>query len=234
MSRSAEAVAAIDHQDELELLGSIIRLQVQTASLKIGQRPTSWYDPRFIRTVPALRIDDGGVAGLDGAGGGVAIADVHHRDHPQSKYRGENGVSLGFTGHYARMRDRFGAHLVDGVAGENILVEADREVAEDEVAAGLVIVGAHGSVAMTAVRHAPPCVEFSKFCAGYAPDQRADAMVADALHYLNLGIRGFYATLAGGSPASVTVTPGDAVYRRLRQDIGAGDGRPTSFVASSE
>ncbi len=215
MSRSAAAISTPDRLDDLELLGTIVRLQVQTASLKMGQRPTSWYNPEFIRTVPALRIDDGGVTGIDGAGA-VHVPDVHHRDHQQSKYRGENGVSVGFTGHYARMRGRFGAYLVDGVAGENILVEADREFPESEVAGGLVILGADGTIAMTAVQHAPPCVEFSKFCAGYAPDQRADAVVAETLQYLNLGMRGFYATLADGSPPFVTVSLGDAVYRRLR------------------
>lgn len=216
MSRSAEAIATPDHLDDLELLGTIVRLQVQISSLKMGQRPSSWYAPEFIRTVPALRIDDGGVTGIDASGGSsVHIADVHHRDHPRSKYRGENGVSVGFTGHYARMRDRFGAHLTDGVAGENILVAADRAVAESEVDGGLVIVGARGPIEMTAVQHAPPCVEFSKFCAGYAPGQRADAVVADTLQYLNLGMRGFYATLANGSPASVTVSLGDMVYRRM-------------------
>ena len=212
MSRSAEAIATPDHLDDLELLGTIVRLQVQTASLKMGHRPASWYDPQFIRTVPALRIDDGGVTGLDG---GIHIADVHHRDHPRSKYRGENGVSVGFTGHYARMRDRFGAHLVDGVAGENILVQAEREFTESEVAGGLVILAAPGPIPMAAVQHAPPCVEFSKFCAGYTLDQRADAVIADTLQYLNLGMRGFYATLADGSPEPVTVSLGDAVYRRM-------------------
>ncbi len=195
---------------DLNLLGTIVRLQVQTSSLKCGERPRSWYTPEFIRAVPALRLDDGGVTGLDEGD----IADVHHRDHPRSKWRGENGLSVGFTGHYARMRERFGPHLSDGIAGENILVEADREFAEIEVAGGIVIVGAAGPIALEAVQHAPPCVEFSKFCAGYALDQRADTVIADTLQYLNHGMRGFYATLAEGSPSSVNIALGDLVYRR--------------------
>ncbi len=212
MSLSADVITIDGPAGHLELLGAIVRLQVQTSSLKIGERPRSWYNPVFIRPVPALRLDDGGVTGLDGE----EVADVHHRDHPRSKWRGENGVSVGFTGHYARMRNRFGSHLVDGIAGENILVEAERELEEREVASGLVIVGAAGPIAMTAVQHAPPCVEFSKFCAGYATDQRADAVISDTLQYLNLGMRGFYATLADESPSSVTIALGDAVYRRVR------------------
>ena len=198
--------------DELDLIGKIVRLQVQTSSLKCGNRPRSWYNPEFIRAVPALRLDDGGVTGWDDGD----IADVHHRDHPQSKWRGENGLSVGFTGHYARMRNRFGPHLVDGIAGENILVEAGRELAEDEVAGGIVIVGANGPIALEAVQHAPPCVEFSKFCVGYEVDQKADAVITDTLQYLNLGMRGFYATLDDGSLSPARIALGDAVHRRLR------------------
>lgn len=211
MSRTVDTFTMPGLPDDLELLGTIVRLQVQTSSLKCGERPRSWYNPEFIRPVPTLRLDDGGVTGLDGED----VADVHHRDHPRSKWRGENGVSVGFTGHYARMRDRFGSHLVDGIAGENILVDAHREFAEEEVARGLVIVGTFGPIEMAAVQHAPPCVEFSKFCASYAFDQRANAVIADTLQYLNLGMRGFYATLAEGSLSPVTIAIGDAVYRRM-------------------
>lgn len=212
MPFSADAITMSNLSGDLELLGTIVRLQVQTSSLKCGERPRSWYNPEFIRPVPTLRLDDGGVTGLDGED----IADVHHRDHPRSKWRGENGVSVGFTGHYARMRNRFGPHLADGIAGENILVNADREFAEEEVTGGIVIVGTLGPIDLAAVQHAPPCVEFSKFCAGYAFDQRADTVIADSLQYLNLGMRGFYATLAEGSPSPVTIALGDTVYRRMR------------------
>jgi len=114
------------------------------------------------------------------------------------------------------MRNRFGPHLADGIAGENILVNADREFAEEEVTGGIVIVGTLGPIALEAVQHAPPCVEFSKFCAGYAFEQRADTVIAETLQYLNLGMRGFYATLAEGSPSPVTIALGDTVYRRMR------------------
>jgi len=198
--------------DGLELLGRIVRLQVQTASLKRGERPRRWYDPAFIRPVPRLRLDEGGATGWDR----ITLPDVHHRDHPQSKFRGENGLSIGFTGHYDRLRSRFGSHLTDGVAGENILVDATRVFAEDEVSGGIVVVGTDGPVAMTAVQQATPCVEFSKFCAGYAVDQRADTVITETLQFLHQGMRGFYATLADGSPSPVTIALGDLVYRRLR------------------
>src|SRR5699024_3689479 len=153
----------------LELIGPIVRLQVQTTSLKQGERPRSWYDPAPIRSVPIVHIDDGGVTGFDG----TSLADVHHRDHPRSRFRGENGVSVGLTGHYVRMRERFGSHLVDGIAGESILVQSDRVLTEPDIEHGVVILTANGLVELSAVLSAPPCVEFSKFCAGYGPDRKA-------------------------------------------------------------
>jgi hypothetical protein len=196
---------------DLELIGPIVRLQVQTASLKRGEKPHRWFDPTPIRSVPALRLDAGGVTGLDGGD----IADVHHRDHPQSKFRGENGVSVGFTGHYAKIRARYGDRLTDGIAGENILVDVDRTVTENDLEGGIVIVSGDGPLALDAMLVAAPCVEFSKFCDGYAPGQRPDGAITETLQFLHQGMRGFYATLApnGDSPARIAV--GDLVYRRL-------------------
>ncbi len=201
------ATSPIPNQS-LELIGPIVRLQVQRSSLKCGDKPHRWYNPEFIKSVPGLRLDDGGVTGLDGA----EIADVHHRDHPQTKFRGENGVSVGFTGHYRRMRSRFGNHLTDGIAGENIVVETAREISEEELARGVVIVGANGQIVLAAVQVAAPCVEFSKFCAGYAVDQRPDRVITETLQFLHEGMRGFYATLADGIGTPAEIAVGDTVY----------------------
>ena len=212
MTISAETSLTMEILGNLELIGPIVRLQVQTSSLKHGQRPRSWYDPSPIRAVPALRLDDGGVTGVDDGD----IADAHHRDHPQSKHRRENGVSVGFTGHYNEMRSRFGGHLVDGIAGENILVDAEGIFTAADVGQGFTIVGAHCPVELTSVEYAKPCVEFSKFCAGYARDQRPDIVITETLQYLNLGTRGFYATLVDESGTSTPVVAlGDLVYRRF-------------------
>src|SRR3954471_6610206 len=101
-------------------MGTIVRLQVQESSLKVGTKPRR-YEPAPIRSVPALRISVAGVVGL--VQNGQAIVDVHHHDHPASKNRGgKNGISLGFTTHYRAMRNQFGEHLPDGIAGENILI----------------------------------------------------------------------------------------------------------------
>ncbi len=187
----------------VQLIGTIVRLQVQESSLKVGDRPRR-YDPAPIRPVPAISLSAGGVAGL--AGDGETILDVHHRDHPASKNRrGENGISLGFTGHYREMRQRFGQHLADGLAGENILIEADRLFQVAELAAGVVVEGsAERKLDLRPVIVAAPCVEFSRYALQFPDDARPDTTVTEALRFLDAGMRGFYATYAG-EPAVVEV-----------------------------
>lgn len=179
---------------DLELIGEIILLQVQMRSLKRGERPRSWYDPDPITTVSAIQIDPGGVTGIDAAGD-PAIGDVHHRDHPASKFRGENGVSIGLTSHYERMRDRFGDHLQTGIAGENIIVWTERVYEESDVAGGFVVMAGRGPVSLRAVESVKPCAEFSKWCLRYPHDHVPDAAVTDALKFLFSGTRGFLATI---------------------------------------
>jgi hypothetical protein len=205
---NASTVNALDLDTTLELLGPIVRLHVQTASLKQGEKPHRWYDPAAIRSVPELLLDDGGATGFDGG----PIADVHHRSNPHAKFRGDNGLSVGFTGHYARMRERFGELLVDGIAGENILVDAGQVFSEDDLAGGLVVVGNGRQATIGEVVVAAPCVEFSKFCAGYDRNRRPDLVITETLRFLHQGMRGFYATLAGSAPARIAV--GDMVYLR--------------------
>ncbi len=194
----------------LILLGPIVRLQVQVAPLKQGEKPHRWYDPGPITAMSALRLEPSGVVGLDA---GAEFGDVHHMLHPTSRFRGENGVSVGLTGHYVRMRERFGDHLPDGIAGENILVASDRTLTETDVASGVVIATTAGLVDLTAVIAAPPCVEFSRFCAGYGLGQPSDRRITETLQFLDEGTRGFYATLADDQGKPV-IEIGDLVYLR--------------------
>ncbi len=123
----------------MERIGTIVRLQIQTASLKVGETPRR-YDPAALRSLGAATVTSEGVLGRHGDGS--IVLDVHHERHRLSKNRGgANGVSLGFTAHYRAMRDRFGDHLADGIAGENILVETDRRFREDDLIGSIVIVG---------------------------------------------------------------------------------------------
>ena len=187
-------------EDAVQVIGTVVRLQVQESSLKVGSKPRR-YDPAPIRSVPALRVSSAGVVGL--TKNGEAIADVHHSEHPASKNRGgENGISLGFTGHYREMRQRFGHHLADGIAGENILIAADRQF-QEELAGGVVVEGTDGRrLELRPVIVAAACVEFSRYALKFPDDARPDATVTEALRFLDVGMRGFYATYEG-EPAVV-------------------------------
>ena len=179
-------------------IGTVVRLQVQESSLKVGVKPRR-YDPAPLRSVPAISLSAAGVVGL--AENGESIVDVHHRDHPSSKNRGgENGISLGFTGHYREMRQRFGQHLRDGIAGENILIEVDRQFQVEDLASGVVVEGAdERPLELRPVIVAAPCVEFSRYALKFPDGARPDATVTEALRFLDAGMRGFYATYKGES-----------------------------------
>jgi hypothetical protein len=197
----------------MRFLGTIVRLQVQVDSLKVGQAPRRRYDPAGIRAVPVLELNDGGVRGW--TEDGRPIDDVHHRDHPASKNRGgENGVSVGFTGHYAAMRERFGDHLTDGIAAENILVATDSPIGEDALAGGIVIAAEDGTEAVLSdVFAAAPCVEFSRYALRFPDDARPDETVTDAVRFLSDGIRGYYAAYRG---SAVRLILGGRVYAVAR------------------
>ena len=190
-------------------IGRIKLVQVQRSSLKAGERPYRYYDPTPLLVVDGLLLSPGGAVGL--AAGGERVIDVHNADHPASKnHSGVNGISIGFTSHYLAMRERFGPHLTDGCAGENILVETDRAFALSDLGERLAIETANGAiVCLASLLVAAPCVEFSQFAAGQGERLPAEALKA-TLQFLDEGMRGFYAGLAG-DPADVVVRAGDRV-----------------------
>lgn len=193
----------------MEPIGQIVRLQVQVSSLKVGKRLRRWYDPAPIRAVPSLTLDERGVNGR--TEGGDTILDVHNATHSATKNRaGSNGISVGFTSHYGAMRTRFGDHLVNGIAGENILVATERMFTADDFAVGMRIETHEGAtIDLDRIIVAEPCVEFSRFSLHYPLDDPSDHAVMDALNFLREGMRGFYATYPG-PPATIAV--GARVY----------------------
>ena len=193
----------VGRQDAVRCIGTVVRLQVQESSLKVGVKPRR-YEPAPIQSVPVLSVSSAGVVGL--AENGESIVDVHHHDHPSSKNRGGgNGISLGFTAHYLAMRQRFGPHLADGIAGENILIEVDRQFPVEDLANGVVIEGTEGRpLELHPVIVAAPCVEFVRYALKFPDGARPDATVTEALRFLDAGMRGFYATYAG-EPAVVEI-----------------------------
>jgi hypothetical protein len=193
----------------VRLIGTVIQLQIQVSSLKVGQPPRQRYDPTPLRSVRRLTLSEGGVsAEVEGDG---LITDIHHRDHPHSKNRnGTNGVSLCFTSHYAAMREAFGAWLTDGVAGENLLIETEFRLGKDDLGTELVLKQRDDNLArLDSVAVATPCVEFARFALQFPLDARPDPTVAAALRFLNDGMRGYYASY--NSP-EITISVGDELF----------------------
>jgi hypothetical protein len=149
-----------------------------------------------------LRVEDGSVHAV---GGERSWLDVHCAAHPESRNRGNgNMLSIGFTGHYAVMRSRFGAHLTDAIAGENILVELDGVLQLPDVERGLRVVGADGrSLDFTRIEVAHPCVEFSRFC--LADEDAPGPAIKETLQFLDDGMRGFYCFIDNGLPQEIRV-----------------------------
>jgi hypothetical protein len=212
-------------------LGRIVRLQVQLAPLKHGERPDRGYDTDRIRRVAALTVTEHGVVGYD-EDAPDGIIDVHHRDHPESRYRGDNGISLLTTGHYASMRERFGPHVHDGLAAESVLVDRPGWLDLADLAHGVSVVPAEersdddtvpadqrsdddtvsvgqrsdhlvaAGLLLDDAAPAQPCVEFSRLVSGApAGSQR------EPLRELRDGMRGYYLRVARG--AGTTLREGD-------------------------
>lgn len=178
----------------MELIGTVVRLQVQRARLKPGPKATRAFDPSPLREVDALEL---GPAGVTGHVDGQVLLDVHHADHPDTRFRGVNGLSLLPRAHYDLLRSRFGDHLVDGVAGESLLLETDGAWGPGALDGRLVLETASGPVELVDGRPALPCVEFSRFCLGRGPGGPEDEELAATLDALDRGVRGFYATPTG-------------------------------------
>jgi len=181
-------------------LGRLVRLQVQRTTLKVGVKPERRYDPGPILAVPRLSLSpDGVMGGADGAW----IVDVHHRAHPATKNDdGLHGISVGFTGHYAAMRDKFGPHLVTGCAGENLIAETPERISFDDVQAGLAIVGPDGAerARLRVLQVAHPCRPFTGWALGGTVES---SVLKEHLQFLEEGMRGFYCTAEGAGVVEV-------------------------------
>jgi len=185
----------------MHTIGTVTRLQIQRSSLKTGEKPDRVYDPAPLVAVPRLMVTPDGVLGA--GEGGAWIVDVHHRAHPLTKNEdGLHGVSVGFTSHYAAIRERFGDRIVIGCAGENIIVAADRCFTYDDLGGGVAIVAADGPerVRLKVLEVAHPCRPFT----GWALGGRVEPEVLKShLQFLDSGMRGFYCVGEGTGTIAV-------------------------------
>ncbi len=181
-------------------VGRIVRLQIQRSSLKTGEKPMRVYDPTPLVAVDRLAL---GPDGALGESDGSWLVDVHHRAHPRTKNEdGAHGVSLGFTSHYALMRDRFGARITLGCAGENIIVETERRIALADLAGGVVLLAPHGQelTRLQVLQVAEPCRPFSGWALGDVVEAR---VLKETLQFLEGGTRGYYCQGVGSGIVSV-------------------------------
>lgn len=187
----------------MRTIGTVARLQIQRSSLKTGEKPNRVYDPAPLLPVPRLAVTPDGVLGA-GADGGW-IVDVHHRAHPETKNKdGLHGVSIGFTSHYAAMRDHFGDRIVVGCAGENVIVAADRTFTYDDLAGGVAIVARDGPerVRLKVLQVAHPCRPFTGWALGGGERVEPDVLKSH-LQFLDGGTRGFYCVGEGSGTVAV-------------------------------
>ncbi len=191
-------------------IGIVKHVQIQRASLKLGARPNRIYNPAPLLQVPGLWVSSDGVFGQmpDDAW----MIDVHHAHHPATRNNRDNGVSFSFTPHYTAMREQFGAHLLDGCAGENILIESDKSYHRADLGKRVAFQSPASDelVYLDEVRVAVPCIEFTHYV--HQTDLVSRPLPAETvkstLQFLDEGRRGFYArALQPG-----VVLPGSAVF----------------------
>src|SRR5207245_8887018 len=182
-------------------LGRIVRLQIQRASLKTGEKPTRVYDPTPLLAVDRLALGPDGALG-EGSDGSWLV-DVHHRAHPRTKNEdGAHGASLGVTSHYALMRDRFGERITLGCAGENIIVETERRMVFADVEHGVALLAPDGRelARLEVLQVAEPCRPFSGWGLGGVVEAR-DRL--EALRVWEGGARGSHCPGGGWGRVAV-------------------------------
>ena len=145
---------------------------------------------------------------------GEHVLDIHHIDHPDKAYDNNDLICIGFTSHYDAMRARFGEHMVDGIAGENIIIEYGEEVWPEDLGQQIVIEGnvTEQRTLLDVVCFAAPCDEFSHFAARSQQERLPAEELKSTLKFLNNGRRGFLLVLSDGQETA-TVQPGDRVFR---------------------
>jgi hypothetical protein len=186
-----------------ELIGEIVRLQVQRVPIKVEAIA---YLPGEILPVGRASVDAWGMVGWHD---GAWVVDAHNRAHPSRRGRGRRQLSIGFSGHYDAMAERFGAAPI-GIAGENIIVDG-AALSLADLGEGLILETAAGELELDRPRVAAPCLEFTSFMLGL--DSVAPlSEIEDALADLDDGRRGFIVA-ADHAAQPVEVLVGDKVYK---------------------
>jgi hypothetical protein len=197
--------------DKMRELGIIKLVQLQPTGLIIETSTGYFYDASRRVEVDQLLITPKGIEATTPAGDHVL--DIHHLDHPDKAYDDDDLVCIGFTSHYEAMRVRFGEHMVDGSAGENIVIEYEEEIWPHDLGKGIAIENSEtGKLAvLDPVSFAAPCQEFSHFAAQSQDKQLPADELKSILQFLGNGRRGYLLVLRKDQHA-IKVGPGDKVF----------------------
>ena len=196
-------------QNELQPIGDLAFVQVQAQPLKTSGPDNPYYNPANLVVVQEVRLSPFGVVGV--GADGERILDAHHADHPRSRFGGSNGISVGFIGHYDRMRTRFGDPLPDGAAGENLIVSGPDAPKPEDLAGRLIFENPDGSrFEFRLVKAMAPCQEFSHYVNRSSGTLPA-GVLKDTLQFLDGGTRGYALELVGAEEA--WLVPGARLFR---------------------
>lgn len=195
----------------IQALGVVKLVQVQPSGLIIETPTGDFYDASRRVEVEKLIITSLGIEAITAEG--EHVLDIHHINHPGKKYGNDDLVSMGFTSHYAAMRERFGAHMVEGAAGENIIIEYDREIWLDDLGQQVIIADAEtgNRTYLDVLKFAAPCEEFSHFAANSQHVRLPTDELKTTLQFLHNGRRGFLLVLSNDQETA-TVRAGDLVF----------------------
>lgn len=186
-------------------IGTVKFIQIQRNHMKIIENGVRFYRPDPLLRVEKLELLSEGLIGINGT---AKITDVHNEAHPDTRYRGDNKISFGFTQHYERMRGRFDEHIKDGYAGENIIIDAEIDILNLNSNQHFFFKRDDTLIELKNVIPAPPCREFSVFCL-QVPQCAED--IKSALQFLSNGTRGYYAELASADD-TYFVQAGDELF----------------------
>ena len=197
--------------ENLRELGVVKLVQVQPNGLIIEKPSGYFYDVTRRVEVERLIINALGIEAI--TPDGKHVLDIHHINHPDKAYDDDDLVSIGFTSHYQAIRARFGEHMVDGSAGENIIIDNADEIWEQDLGRQIAIESAETGhrALLDLVSFAPPCEEFSHFVAQSQHERLPAAELKSILQFLNKGRRGFLLVLSEGQKEA-TVQSGDRVF----------------------
>ncbi len=195
----------------LRELGRVKLVQVQPSGLIIETPSGYYYDASRRLEVDSLEITPLGIEAT--TPNGEHVLDIHHMNHPDKAYDNDDLISIGFTAHYEAMRARFGEHMVDGIAGENIIIEYEAEVWSEDLGKGITIENqdTRHRAALGLISFAAPCREFCLFAAQSQHERLPADKLKDTLQFLGKGRRGFLLVMSNGQDSAL-VRVGDSVF----------------------